>query len=183
MRPLLLLLLVGCAATPRSPERDALQFERERVELTMTETGFHVDGEYFFVRGRDAAGDVLIDFPVPWGTEALDLEVEGAHGRTVPNGAQLLLSLVEGQRDASLRIHYRQELGARRARYIVTSALTWPAAVSEAVFVVHAPRAWGKPATDWPAPQRSCTGERCDFTWRFAPFRPASELAIDFGGL
>lgn len=178
----LLLFSAGCATAPTAPRRDALRFEREQVELTLDDTGFHVEGQYVFTRDGDAAEDVLIDFPTPRGTEAFDLEVDGAQGRLVEGGAQFLLSLDRGQHRARVRVRYRQALGPRTAEYVVTTALRWPVEVTEAVFVVNAPRAWGRLESPWPAPDAECSAERCAFTWRFAPFVPTHELAVHFGG-
>ncbi|MCY1082354.1 hypothetical protein [Archangium lansingense] len=160
------------------------RFVRERIVVTLLEEGFQVEGLYVF--RSTAPGEMTFSlqypFPAEPGAEPAEvLEVRGARlGARAPDAVTLLVPLHPAGQETVVEITYRQRMGPRRARYLVTTALAWGRPLERAEFLVRAPRTWSNPRCSWPLPPAERHGQTSEWRWRFEPFLPRSELDLEW---
>ena len=75
-------------------------------------------------------------------------------------------------------IQYTQRHTGRRAVYMVTSALGWPAPISRAVFLIRHPASWGRVKLAYPAAVVSQVGEVMEHVIVQQPFIPDKEMVV-----
>ncbi|MDY0004759.1 MAG: hypothetical protein RBU30_25910 [Polyangia bacterium] len=139
----------------------AAQFAAERVELELDRGALRVSGAYVLRSRSDASSSLSITYPVLTGPD------RPAPGHIEVDGQQLpLVAAAPGRAEARFpvrlpprgiarfRVRYRQEHRGRFAAYMVTSALSWPAPIGQAVFVVRHPAALGRVRVSY-APTRT----------------------------
>jgi hypothetical protein len=187
VRQACLVLLLGAvmAAWPARAE-GAPRFVRERIILTLLEDGFQVEGTYVFRSTLPGEMSFALRYPFPLepGAEPPEVvEVRGARaGAREPDAVMLLVALRPAGQETEVDITYRQRMGPRRARYLVTTALAWGQPLERAEFRVRAPRDWGAPRCAWPLPRAEHHGETSEWRWNFEPFLPRSELDLAWTG-
>jgi hypothetical protein len=188
MRGACLVLLLGALMAVRPARAEGRpRFVRERIIVTLLEDGFQVEGSYVFRRTLPGEMTFSLRYPFPTGpgTEPAEvLEVRGARlgTRRAPDALLLHVTLPSGGQETEVHITYRQRMGPRRARYLVTTALAWDRPLERGEFLVRAPRAWGAPRCTWPLPAARQDGETSEWRWNFEPFRPRSELDLAWTG-
>jgi hypothetical protein len=158
----------------------ALRFVAESVSIEAAEDDFTVEGQYTFERDAGGTSLVVLEYPFLFGNaEVSSLRAFGADiVESDAERAALRLTFEATQTRATVRVRYVQRLGARRAAYLVTSALAWGQPITQARFSVRAPHAWGKPSSSWPLPVEQCAQSRCTWAWSLRDFRPEVNLEL-----
>lgn len=164
---------------------DQVLFASERVELHLDADRMAVDAVYHLRNPSSAAQTVSIEYPVLIGSDQQAPTVVLVDGQALPVDKQgpvrvaaRFPAALEPRGVRSFQIHYEQRVLGRSARYMVTSALRWPAPLERAVFVVDHPARWGHVDVSYRVQSRSTHGDRTRLIVVQQPFLPDREVTV-----
>lgn len=184
------LALLAAAGNEEEPPRFPLQFESEIVRLSVEAESLRVEGLYVFRCSGSPLPAVSLLFPYPsddlvGGARTLRLEVRAPGEpwrpldfRELPQAALWRVPLDLGDR-VEIRTVYRQELVARYARYVVTTARAWGVPLRRARFEVRLPEAAVAPRFSLPFERREEGGETF-WLYESAPFAPDRDVIVEW---
>ncbi len=166
---------------PRSPGWQYLHFEREHVELTVSDNELAVDGVYQIQNDADQAAHIGILYPFP-----IDLthptpsfvEIDGKRPAHVDAMGTTFPFDVPARASGSFRAVYRQNLQAHSATYIITSARHWSGAIGHAEFVIRYPRRFRNVWVSYPADTREPIGELMEYRFARSEFVPRVDVTM-----
>lgn len=186
------LALLAATGNGEEPPRFPLQFESEVVRLFVEPESVRVEGLYVFRRSESALPAVSLLFPYPThelvgGARTLRLEARAPGEpwrpldfREIPQvpATRWRVPLDLGDR-IEVRTVYRQELLARHARYVVTTALAWGAPLLRARFEIRLPENATPTRFSLPFERREEDG---DAFWLYeaAPFTPERDVVVEW---
>lgn len=166
------------------------EFYKEKLEFELSESGFSVNGAYFF---RNNAKDTIRQFllyPFPDKAKIGDITVvEGASiypdkKNDVVVGwnqkaARLRLFILPFD-TAVLNIRYNQALVRKQAEYILTSTQRWQKPLEDAMIRMHLPMDLKIDSLSYDADEMVFTDVGLMYTWRFYEFMPQQNFFVSF---
>lgn len=164
----------------------AVTFAAEEVTLTLAPGTLEVEGVYHLHNPGDAHAAVAIEYPILSGAEQPAPEVVTIDGSAVPvvqgsEGPAARLSVSIAPRALSrFTVRYAQKLTARRASYRVTSARSWPAPITRALFEVRRPASFPPLSISLPVARQLRRGDLLVDRVVQRDFRPESEFVIEW---
>ncbi|MBN2194377.1 MAG: hypothetical protein JW751_16290 [Polyangiaceae bacterium] len=166
----------------RGTRRRGIDFAAERVELELTASAFTVRARYLVENHDRNSTAIIIRYPIVVDrTQAPPADVK-VDGKVVPvvvteKGVDARFPVTVPVRGlAGFEIEYTQAITARRATYLVTSALTWAYPIGRAELVVRYPKSLGAVKLSYPVSFERGSDHEVVATVVRQPFVPDREL-------
>lgn len=168
----------------RGAPRTGVDFSAERVEMDISDTELRVKGRYILENHDRATVAMSIRYPILTSSTQLPPTELLVDERPSPltsanNRAGLLIPVTIGPRQiAAFQVQYRQKLLARRAAYLVTSALNWRHPIGRAELIVRHGSSIKHVRLSYPSTFTRQPGETIEHTIVRQPFVPDRELEV-----
>ena len=163
----------------------AVGFAAERVELELDADRISVTATYVLDNPSPDAAGVGIEYPILTGPERPAPTTVEVNGRTLVPEPRDATSVrvtfpieIAARGVARFHVRYRQRHIGRHAVYMVTSALSWPRPIGQAVFVVRHSAGLGEVTPSYPWSHTRREGDVVTHTIVRDTFRPDREVEL-----
>ncbi len=169
------------ALEPRKHPWQELRFDRERIELRLSETELDVVGHYVIANDAQQSRSIGIHYPFPTDAAHPVPDLVELDGRPIEHvnasGARFGIE-VPAKGSTKFTVHYRQRHTEKKATYIVTSAERWGRPIRQAEFVIRYPRTMRNVTVSYAADEVRYVGAEVEVRFARKDFAPQRDVVM-----